>query len=392
MPTTEGGLSPNHTNFANDLKYLVTKMATENSLTSSPYYQRLSGKNAIMGHSMGGGCAFLAAASNTTVHAIITYAAATTNPSSITAAATVTCPSLTFGGSRDCVAAPATNAKAMYLGLSNASPRTYIEVKNGSHCQFGKASAFSRCNVAEGTACGSTASGFVSIASQHQQMLDASLPWLNYYLKNTCTGWTQFNNYLTTSTLHTYLRAGAVGVGCRMATIIIGKVNVIGLGSNNTISWEAMDETNLAFYSVQRSDDGENFTNTGSITSLGQANYSLNDRTATPHTYYRIVGEMQDGTRYFSHIVQVENTPLTTLNAFPNPFSTELTVAFDATEAGEATVYLQDLTGKMLNSQTITAVKGTNIVQIELNNANIGVYIVKAIVGSTIIATKVIKR
>jgi hypothetical protein len=165
---------------------------------------------------MGGGAAFLAATNNTAVSALVTFAAAETTPSSIAAAAGVKCPTLTFAGSRDCVAAPATNAKAMHTAI--ATPyRAYLEIKNGSHCQFGKASAFSRCILAEGTACGSTAGGFITTTSQRTQMRSATLPFLDYTLRGNCAGWTSFRNYLTTSTLHTYLQSGTGGVGCPVA-------------------------------------------------------------------------------------------------------------------------------------------------------------------------------
>jgi predicted dienelactone hydrolase len=216
IPTTEGSLSPSHANFGNDLKFLVAKMNSENALSTSPYFGKLTGKSAVMGHSMGGGAAFLAATNNTAVNALVTFAAAETNPSAIAAAAGVKCPTLTLGGSRDCVAAPATNAKAMHSAITTPY-RAYIEIKNGSHCQFGKGSAFSRCILAEGTACGATASGFITNASQHTQMNSSVLPFLDYTLRGNCAGWTAFRTYLTSSTLHTYLQAGTGGAGCPLA-------------------------------------------------------------------------------------------------------------------------------------------------------------------------------
>jgi predicted dienelactone hydrolase len=218
IPTTEGSISPSHANFGGDLKFLVTKMNSENAVATSPYFGKLTGKSAIMGHSMGGGAAFLAATNNTAVSALVTFAAAETTPSAIAAAAGIKCPTLTFAGSRDCVAAPATNAKAMHSAITTPY-RAYLEIINGSHCQFGKASAFSRCNLAEGTACGSSAGGFITTTSQRAQMNAATLPFLDYTLRGNCAGWTTFRNYLTTSTLHTYLQAGTGGAGCPTARL-----------------------------------------------------------------------------------------------------------------------------------------------------------------------------
>jgi len=59
-----------------------------------------------MGHSMVGGSSFLAAENYTNFTALINFAAATTNPSSITAASHVTVPLLMFIGENDGVAPP----------------------------------------------------------------------------------------------------------------------------------------------------------------------------------------------------------------------------------------------------------------------------------------------
>ncbi len=393
MPTTEGSLSPNHANFGGDLSYLVTKMNAENALSTSPYYQRSTGKSAIMGHSMGGGATFLAAANNTAVSTIVTFAAANTTPSSITAAASVRCPILTFGGSRDCVAAPTTNAKAMHLGATVAPYRAYIEITNGSHCQFGKASAFSRCNLAEGTACGSSASGFVSITSQHQQMLNASLPWLNYFLKSNCVGWTTFNNYLTTSTLHTYLRAGTAGSGCRFANtnIILPNINATAVGSNNIVKWTAIDDFTATNYVIQNSIDGENFTEIGTVASTNATEYQFVDAAKNITTYYRIVGENTSGERYFSPITQAINN-LENIFAYPNPVNNDLTIAFNANENSEATVSVNDLTGKTLAVKTISTTIGGNTTNFDLSAFCTGIYIVKTTIGAQTFATKVVKR
>ena len=390
MPTTEGGLSPNHANFGGDLKFLVTKMNAENAVSTSPYYQRLSGKNAVMGHSMGGGAAFLAAAGNTSVHTLVTFAAANTTPSAITAAATVTCPSITFGGSRDCVAAPATNAKAMYLGATTASYRAYIEIINGSHCQFGKASAFSRCNLAEGTACGSTAAGFVTIASQHQQMLNVTLPWLNYSLKASCAGYLSYNNYLITSTLHTYLRTGTTGSGCRFANVNLPVVTATTTGSSNLIKWTTIDESLFSNYTIQRSADGENFAEIGQISATGATEYQFSDAVNATTSYYRIVANDASGLNYFSPVAKVENS-LDGMLAFPNPMTNDLNIVFNAAENGEATANICDIAGKILSTKTWSATQGINTTNFDISTFNTGVYLVKISINNQIFVKKLMK-
>lgn len=54
LPKTEGGITPNHLEFAKDLLFLVNHLTeNENALTTSLLYQTLTGVAAIGGHSNG---------------------------------------------------------------------------------------------------------------------------------------------------------------------------------------------------------------------------------------------------------------------------------------------------------------------------------------------------
>jgi predicted dienelactone hydrolase len=56
LPTTEGGLSPNHETFGLDLKFLNGEIKSKGTSDPSFFlYQKIADRTAIMGHSMGGG-------------------------------------------------------------------------------------------------------------------------------------------------------------------------------------------------------------------------------------------------------------------------------------------------------------------------------------------------
>ena len=75
LPSTEGGLSPNHANFGRDLAFVL------NAVRADPTFAGALGtRTAIGGHSMGGGAAFLAAANNANLTALFALAPAETNP------------------------------------------------------------------------------------------------------------------------------------------------------------------------------------------------------------------------------------------------------------------------------------------------------------------------
>ena len=116
FPTTESGLSPNHADFGEDLKFLITKIQSSGAGTFVPSAS-VGTTSAIMGHSMGGGSAFLAAENNSAITTMVSFAAANTNPSSITAAQQISVPTLLFSGVNDCVAPPSQHQELCMIPL-----------------------------------------------------------------------------------------------------------------------------------------------------------------------------------------------------------------------------------------------------------------------------------
>ena len=197
FPTTESGISPNHTEFGKDLKFLISSMQSNGAgavfTTSS-----VGATSAIMGHSMGGGSSFLAAENNAQITTLVNFAAANTNPSSITAAQQVLVPTLLFSGVNDCVTPPAQHQDIMY-DSTTAAYKTQINITGGGHCYFAN-SNFS-CTFGE-----STCSPSPSIAREEQQDVTNDLLklWLGYFLKNDCQDAQAFQDSLVTSTRISY--------------------------------------------------------------------------------------------------------------------------------------------------------------------------------------------
>lgn len=195
IPNSETGLipAPNHAAFGLDLAYMITYIKAQNLLSSSVYYNKVSSKAAIIGHSMGGGCTYLGAQSNPNVTTTVTFSAAETNVSAITAAKSVNCPSLVFAGQNDCVAPLNTNQQKMYDSLA-ASCKTLLIVKNGGHCQYSNSNF--NCDFGEGTCRGTST---VLTRAQEQPIVFSFLyKWLGFYLKGDCSQWPLFQNQVVT--------------------------------------------------------------------------------------------------------------------------------------------------------------------------------------------------
>jgi dienelactone hydrolase len=190
FPRTEGGLipGPSHNDFGLDLKIVGERMLAENSVDASLLFQKVKQAVVIMGHSMGGGATMIAGASNTGIKGIVGLAPAETNPSAITAAASITVPALVFSGSADGVTPAAEHHTPIYTAL-NSSCKSFVSIVGGAHCYF--ANTNFNCDFGE-----STSSTGISITRAEQQTRTYSIldPWLDFILNDNCAA---YNSYLT---------------------------------------------------------------------------------------------------------------------------------------------------------------------------------------------------
>lgn len=156
LPTTETGLSPSHAAFGADLAFVTRALSADAAFAGAAGPLR-----GVVGHSMGGGAAVLAAASDPGIGLLIGLAPAETNPSAIAAAAAVTAPALVMTGSRDCVTPFASHAGPILAALGSSDVR-HVDLAGGSHCQF--SDGYFTCSFGEGS-CGGSAE--IPAASQH---------------------------------------------------------------------------------------------------------------------------------------------------------------------------------------------------------------------------------
>lgn len=194
FPTTEMTFTPSHENFGLDLKFAATQMQNENNDNSSLFFNSLAPKTGLLGHSMGGGASFLAAENNSIISTLVTFAAAETNPSAISASQNITVPTLIYSGDDDCVTPPDENQTLMYNELAS-NCKTHISIINGGHCYF----ADDNFNCALGESfCNPT----LDITREEQQLITFNFLklWLDYSLYDDLNSFNDFDNLLQSST------------------------------------------------------------------------------------------------------------------------------------------------------------------------------------------------
>ena len=308
FPRTEGGLipGPSHGDFGTDLKQVSDKMLALDANSSSLFNGKILQKAAIIGHSMGGGASFLAAANNSNIETVIGLAPAETNPSAIAAASNVSVPALIFSGSADGVTPPAEHHIPIYNGLTS-SCKSFVSISGGAHCYY--ANTDFNCDFGESV---SSPSISITRAAQQTAMFGLLDPWLDFKLKGICESYAAFLLGISS-------QPGTVSESICPALPIVTLINDPNQGAGVYCS----SETGLSY---------QWYMDNQPIIGETQQCYNIPvDLGAT----YQVAVSFQNGcvlSQSLTFESNVDETSLNYLEIYPNPANQFVTIKNNATE------------------------------------------------------------
>lgn len=175
-------------------------------------------------------------------------------------------------------------------------------------------------------------------------------------------------------------------------------------GLDGVLNWSTASERNSSVFIVERSFNRSNFTAVGRVAAAGNSStthrYDFIDaqvgRTAKNQTvFYRLKMVDLDGKFEYSPVVSVSfsERPTTGIVAYPNPFSSEVSINITAEVSSTAVVTVVDIMGRKVGEFTQQVSEGDNMISTSmLSNLNNGVYFVKVVVDGKEAVTKLIKQ
>jgi dienelactone hydrolase len=190
---------PDHAEFANDIKFLAAAVRGLNTTTVSSvssFNGKVTTKSAIGGHSMGGGCSYIAAQNNSTVTCLFNMAAATSNTASATNSSTggaglVTIPTLVISGEKDNVAD--TLVQNNHYNPTASNIKFHVIIKDVTHCDFGNGTS-TTCNIGQPSCTGANCNQI--LFERYMTYLE---PFLANQLKNDCGEGQRFMDSINTN-------------------------------------------------------------------------------------------------------------------------------------------------------------------------------------------------
>jgi hypothetical protein len=170
-------------------------------------------------------------------------------------------------------------------------------------------------------------------------------------------------------------------------------------GNNAILNWSTATEKDSRGFEVQVSEDAREFRTLGFVESRNgnttqQYSFTDTEKGKSGVRYYRLKQIDQDGTASFSgpKAVRFENLKLQ-VSTYPNPFSNELNLNIQATQAETATITITDLAGKTVFMKQVKVEKGGNVITVGLDASHAaGIYLLTTDVAGERISTKLIKQ
>jgi len=146
-------------------------------------------------------------------------------------------------------------------------------------------------------------------------------------------------------------------------------------GDVSTVSWSTLSEQNTSHFIVERSINNKDYAPVGKQvqaagSSAVKSKYQLTDDIAglvqqTSAIYYRVKLVDIDGKTKYSNVVVVRLSAQMQVNAWPNPFHSNITITVNTEKATAFRIRLMDVSGKALQQMRKEVSKG--ISQINLN-------------------------
>lgn len=145
---------------------------------------------------------------------------------------------------------------------------------------------------------------------------------------------------------------------------------------NALLTWKSATEINAAYYLVQRSTDGSNFTTVGKQNAVGNAsNYTYSDALssiAASTVYYRLVAVDVDGTKTNSSVIAISINNNASFSVYPNPANSFINVRTNSS-AGYNLLVVTDMAGHTVLTHKM---QGSLVEQIALGTLAKGTYTV----------------
>jgi plastocyanin len=188
--------------------------------------------------------------------------------------------------------------------------------------------------------------------------------------------------------VHPTLMKGTLNVSKAPLATDLTSFDLDDASENATLNWNTTSSQNVSYFSIQRSIDGNNFTEIAKVKPDFSNQYKFNDNNAasSKYVYYQIQMVDTKGNSQLSEIrmfTQKAGANKLITNIGPNPASNHLMLQFNADTEGSMTVKLYNQSGVFITQTQMSAYKGSNSGHFHLGDLSPGTYYIVCTLGRT---------
>lgn len=168
-------------------------------------------------------------------------------------------------------------------------------------------------------------------------------------------------------------------------------------GTVNLLQWATASEQNSDNFSIERSQDGNQFAAIGSVAAAGFSNalrqYSFNDVLSPPGIqYYRLRIIDKDAKFTYSKLVSVNAGNPVAIELYPNPVPDKVSLIINNSLKGNGSIQVYDINGRMIKQEMFVKQDRFYKSAIDLKSQRSGTYLIEIKIGDKFIATKQIQK
>lgn len=160
--------------------------------------------------------------------------------------------------------------------------------------------------------------------------------------------------------------------------------------SSDVLSWTTGSELNNAYFNLQHSTDGINFTTIEKVNSTApngnsnvQINYqAINNKPVAGHNYYRLEQvDINGAISLSSEVVDLKRSSDNSISIYPNPAKNSVNVELSMTKISNLHIIIRDLSGKIVKQEKAISNIGMNLVPVDIQHLNTGMYMLEVMVN-----------
>lgn len=156
---------------------------------------------------------------------------------------------------------------------------------------------------------------------------------------------------------------------------VTGKNN----GNENLINWSTTSEQNTAYYAVEASLNGTDFTEGGRVLAAGNSNslssYNFVHREINQQSYYYRIKQVDaDGKIAYSKTIRINVAALKTATLYPNPVKDKTTISFSLQHSSSIIANITNASGLLIKTFNQRYTKGEHKMNLDLSMLSAGSY------------------